>query len=126
MSACCGQDYVKIIFGEKVLADGAGVIGKKVAQVFYIKFVTHVTKLVAVTCTPNPASHQDIILGTTYTQSVVVVQAVRVFMVAGPSGAAPNGHVVQTGLGFLKMLAKVQAPVARYIFAVLPVIQIGQ
>ena len=117
---------MKIIFGEKVLADGAAMTGKKGVLVFYIKFATHVTKLVAVTCTLNPACLQDTILGTTYTQSVVADQVVRVFMAAGLSGAAPSGHVVQTGLGFLKMLAKVQALVAQYIFAVLPVIQIGQ
>ena len=117
---------MKIISGEKVLADGAAVTGKKGVLVFYIKFATHVTKLVAVTCTLNPACLQDTILGTTYTQSVVADQAVRAFMVAGLSGAAPNGHVVLTGQVFLKMQEKAQALAAQYIFAVTPAIQIGQ
>jgi hypothetical protein len=117
---------VKIIFGEKVPADGAAVIGKKVAQVFYIKFAIRVIKLVAVTCTRNPAFLRDSILGTTYTQSVVADQAVRVFMVAGLSGVATSGHVVLTGLDRLKMQEKAQALAAQYIFAVTLAIQIGQ
>jgi hypothetical protein len=99
---------------------------KKVVLEFYIRSATHVTKLVTATFTQSPVFRQDSILGTISTRSAVADHRVKVFTVAGRSGLATSGHVDQTGLAFLKIQEKAQEQAAQFMFAVMPVIQIGQ